>query len=158
MALFAASGRMSQRNVPVGQPLDQAIATEAAGATATVIRPDGREEPGRLADEGDGPRFLFDETDLAGVYTARLGPPLARELTYSANPDPAESDPSRADAATLSAQFPRWTFSSWDGGPVDRTDAAAVGRRGELHRGLLLALLGLVLGESTLAWWIGRRR
>jgi hypothetical protein len=158
MALFAASGRMSQRNVPVGQPLDQAIATEAAGATATVIRPDGREEPGRLADEGDGPRFLFDETDLAGVYTARLGPPLARELTFSANPDPAESDPSRADAATLSAQFPRWTFSSWDGGPVDRTDAAAVGRRGELHRGLLLALLGLVLGESTLAWWIGRRR
>lgn len=158
MALFAASGRMSQRNVTVGQPLDQEIPEDAPGASASVVGPDGREEAGLLRGEGDGSRFQYDGTDLSGVYTARLGPPLARELTFAANPDPIESDPARADDATLSALFPRWTFSRWDGGPVDRTAAAAVGRRGELHRVLLLAVLGLVLGESTLAWWIGRRR
>ncbi|WP_233578507.1 vWA domain-containing protein [Tautonia sociabilis] len=158
MALFAASGRMSQRNVAVGQPIDQAMPEGASPASAVIVRPDGREEPGRLVEEGGATRLVFDQTDLAGVYLARLGPPVARELSFAANPDPVESDPSRADSATLSALFPRWTFSSWDGGPVSQTAAATVGRRGELHRGLLLAVLGLVLGESTLAWWIGRRR
>jgi hypothetical protein len=62
------------------------------------------------------------------------------------------------DTSTLAVLFPRWTFSNWDGGPVDRSEAAAVGRRGELHRGLLMLVLGLLLGESTLAWWLGRRR
>ncbi|WP_315852015.1 BatA domain-containing protein [Tautonia rosea] len=158
MTYFAASGRMAQRNVAVGQGLDQAIDTNSLNAVASVLRPDGREEPGRLADEGDGARFLFEGTDLSGVYLARVGPPVAQELTFAVNPDPVESDLSRVDASTLSVLFPRWTFSSWDGGPVDRSEAAAVGRRGELHRGLLITVLGLLLGESTLAWWLGRRR
>lgn len=158
IAYFAASGRMSQRNVPVGQSLGESLTSGSVTASASVLRPDGKEEQGRLSEEGGGTRLLFDTTDLSGVYTARVGPPIAREVSFAVNPDPIESDLARADPATLSVLFPRWTFSSWDGGAVDRSEAAAVGRRGELHRGLLLAVLGLLLGESTLAWWLGRRR
>lgn len=158
VAYFAASGRMAERNVRVGQPLDQAFEPEAANATAVVQLPDGRDEPGRLIDEGDGARFRFEGTDEAGVYAVRLGAPIARQFAFAANPDPIESDPARVDPSTLKALMPRWKFSIWDGGPVDRVDAASVGRRGELHRALLPAVLGLVLGESLLAWWIGRRR
>ena len=158
MALFAARGRMAQRNVQVGQPFDQALPLEAASSRAIVVRPDDVEEPGRLVDDGEGARLLFEETVLAGVYTARIGPPIGREFRFAANPDPLESDLATIDASTLNASLPGWRVSSWDGGPIDRSTAASVGRRGELHRGLLLLVLGLVLGESTLAWSIGRRR
>jgi len=158
IAIFAASGRTTQRTVRVGQPIDGPLPPEATSTTVVVESPDGRDQPGRVLGSGDDLRFVFEQTDLAGTYRARLGSPVGRTITFAANPAPSESDLARADSSELAARFPAWKFTAWEGGPVDRTTAAGVGRRGELHRGLLWAVLALLLGESALAWRIGRSR
>ena len=43
----------------------------------------------------------FEDTELSGAYQVKIGPPLALESTFAANPDPAESDPAKLDRAGL---------------------------------------------------------
>lgn len=155
IALLAASGRVAERNVRVGQPIIQAFPPGAAGAEVTVRRPSGSPAPARIAPDGDVGLLQFDGTDLSGVYHAMIGSPVNREVDFAANPDPAESDPAKLDAPGLKAALPGWDFvydSDWR--PL-RDAAAAVGHRGELHRPLLWGVLGLLLLESTLASLFG---
>jgi len=153
--LQAAAGRRADRNVRVGQPLDQALPAAGANLAATVTLPDGKVEPTKLRAEGDVSRLAFDRTDLSGPYQVRIGPPLSVDSLFAANPDPAESDPAKLDGAGLKAALPGWDFqyeADWHrllGG------VASVGRRGELHRMLLYAVLTLLIVESLLAWRFG---
>ena len=94
--LQAASGRLSERNVRVGQPFDQALPASAAGAAVEVTRPDEVRARSKLKAAGDVSLFHFEETDLSGAYRAKFGPPLAVESIFAANPDPIESDPPEA--------------------------------------------------------------
>jgi hypothetical protein len=152
VVLLAASGRASERNVRVGQPLVEAFPPSGAGAPVTVRRPAGEPASSKLVPDGDVTVLRYDATDLSGTYAAAVGPPIDREATFAANPDPAESDPTKLDASALRAALPGWEFvyeSDWR--PLV-TDAASVGHRGELHRPLLWGLLGLLLFESFLAW------
>ena len=155
IVLEAASGRLSERNVRVGQPLDQALPATAVGAPVVVTRPDDAKVPGQVAADGDVGSFHFEETELSGAYRARFGPPVGEEVLFAANPDAAESDPAKLDRVALAEAVPGWPFAyltNWK----DLTDnATAVGRRGELHRPMLYALLAFLLIESTLAWRFG---
>jgi hypothetical protein len=154
----AASGRLAERNVRVGQPLDQALPPAASSATASVRRPDGRTEPAKIQAKGDVSQLSFDKTDLSGIYQVKVGPPVSADATYSANPDPNESDPAKLDRVALADALPGWSFAYFDDPKALLNNAAAVSLRGELHRPLLWTVIGLILLETVLAWWFGHHR
>jgi hypothetical protein len=153
--LQAASGRLAERNVRVGQPFDQALPASAAGATVEVSRPDEVRSASKLKPSGDVSLFHFEETDLSGAYRAKFGPPLAVESIFAANPDPVESDPAKLDRAGLADALPGWAFTYLTNWKDLTGNASSVGRRGELHRPLLYALLALLIIESVAAWRFG---
>jgi hypothetical protein len=153
----ASTGRLSERNVRVGQPLDQALPPNGAGASASVIRPDSRTMPTRLQAAGDVSQLHFEETDLSGTYLARVGPPLALDITFAADPDPVESDPEKLDRDGLADAFPGWTFAYFTDWQNLSENATSVSRRGELHRYCLYGVLGLLMLESFLAWKFGHQ-
>jgi hypothetical protein len=153
--LQAASGRMAERNIRVGQPLDQSFPAAGVAAPATVVTPKGQPVPTRLKGEGGLSHLHFEQTDLSGAYQVRIGPPLAVESSSAANPDPAESDPLKLDESTLKERLPGWNFVYLTNWRELSRSAVSVGRRGELHRPLLYGALFFLLLESFLAWKFG---
>jgi len=158
IVLEAASGRLSERNVRVGQPLDRAMPAMALGAGVTVVRPDDARVDAKLGPGGDVSLFHFEDTDLAGLYRAKFAAPLTTESLFAANPDPSESDPAKLDRAGLFEAVPGWKPTVLTNWKDLSQSATSVGRRGELHRPLLYALLAMLLVESVMAWWFGHHR
>ena len=153
--LQAAAGRTSERNVRVGQPLDQALPGSGAPAAVSVVVPGGRSVPSKLLAAGGVSLLHFEDTELSGPYQVKVGPPLSTEATFAANPDPAESDPAKLDRAGLAAAVPGWAFAYMTNWKELTGDAGGVSRRGEFHRPLLYALIAFLLLESFLAWRFG---
>lgn len=151
----AAAGRLAERNVRVGQPLDQALPASGASAPASVVAPDGKTLPTKLQSAGGVSLLHFEKTDLSGPYQVKVGPPLALEATFAANPNPAESDPAKLDRAGLAEAVPGWTFAYLTNWKELTGDAKSMSRRGELHRPLLYGVLVLLVVESVLAWLFG---
>ncbi len=79
--------RRSRSCRPRGSRLDQAAGGRGASASSISSRP-----------------------ILAGQYQVKIGPPLSRESSFAANPDPAESDLTKLDRAGLAEQIPGWNF------------------------------------------------
>ncbi len=157
VVLRASAGRLHERNIRVGQPYDQAFPETALAAPTTVVTPKGQAIAGRLRPSGGVSQFHFEQTDLAGRYQVKIGAPLGQESSFAANTEPAESELARLDQVALGAAIPGWNFlylhpSNWK---ELSGEAASVGRRGELHRPMLLAMLVLLLLESFLAWKFG---
>jgi hypothetical protein len=155
LVLQAAAGRLAERNIRVGQPYDQTFPAGGAAAPVTVITPKGQAVATKLTAAGGTSQLHFEQTDLAGTYQLRVGPPLALETAFAANPDPAESDLAKLDGPGLERQLPGWKFTYLTNWRELTRSAVSVGRRGELHRPLLFGALVLLLLESFLAWKFG---
>jgi hypothetical protein len=152
----ASAGHLSERNIRVGQPFDQAFPAAGAGAAVTVVTPSGESLPSdKLQLAGGVSQFHFEKTELSGRYQVRIGAPLVIESSFAANTDPSESDLTKLDRAALAELLPGWNFLYLSNPRELTADTSAVGRRGELHRPLLYALLMLLLVESILAWKFG---
>lgn len=151
----AATGRFSERNIRVGQPFDRSFPASGAGAAATVQNPKNQSISVKLQPSGGFSQFRFEQTELSGYYQVKVGPPLAVESSFAANPDPAESDLTKLDRAQLAEAVPGWNFLYLINSRELTEDASSVGRRGELHRPLLYSLLAMLLLESALAWRFG---
>ena len=155
IVLQAAAGRLAERNIRVGQPYDQTFALAGATASATVLTPRGLPVASRLKATGSVSQLHFEQTDLAGTYQVRIGPPLSVEAPFAASPDPAESDLAKLDQAGLQERLPGFSFAHLTNWRELARSAVSVGRRGELHRPLLYGALFLLLLESFLAWKFG---
>jgi hypothetical protein len=155
MVFEAASGRLAERNVRVGQPLDQALPARGSAAAVSVMLPDGQTVPTKLQAAGGVSQLHFERTDLSGAYQVKFGPPLVQESTFTASTDPAESDPAKLDRAALAEAIPGWSFAYLTNWKELTESATSVGRRGELHRFLLYGVLILLIAESILAWIFG---
>jgi hypothetical protein len=155
IVIRASAGRLTERNIRVGQPFDQSFPSVGAGAPANVTPPKGPPVATKLQPGGGVSQFHFEQTDLAGQYQVKIGPPLSVESSFTANPDPAESDMTKLDRAALSDAIPGWNFLYLTNSKELALDVASVGRRGELHQQLLWGLLALLLLESALAWRFG---
>ncbi len=157
IVLRASAGRLAERNIRVGDPYDQSFPESGAAAPVTVLTPKGQSVSTKLQPAGGVSQFHFEQTDLSGPYQVKIGPPLGVDSSFAANTDPSESDLARLDQSALASLIPGWNFvyvyvTDWK----DLTDdAGSVGRRGELHRPMLYAVLGLLLLESFLAWKFG---
>jgi hypothetical protein len=155
MVLLASAGRLSQRNVRVGQPFDRSFQSAAGAADVTVITPRKQSMTARLEPTGGVSQFHFEQTDSAGEYQVKVGPPLGLDTLFAANTNPAESDLDKLDRSALTEVLPGWKFAYLTNARALAKDASSVGRRGEVHRQLLYALLMLLLLESALAWKFG---
>jgi hypothetical protein len=155
MIFVAASGRLAERNVRVGQPLDQALPAAGTAAAVNVVLPDGQSVPTKLQAAGGLSQLHFEKTELSGAYQVKVGPPLVLESTFTANTNPAESDPAKLDRAGLADAMPGWSFAYLTNWKELTQSATSVSRRGELHRFLLYGVLMLLIVESILAWIYG---
>jgi hypothetical protein len=157
MVFLAAAGRLTERNIRVGQPFDQSFPAASGAAGVTVITPAPKQQvvTSKLQVSGGVSQFHFEQTDVAGRYQVKIDPPVAEDRSFAVNTDPAESDLVKLDRSGLSEQFPNWNFDYRTDFRELTRDASAVGRRGELHRPLLYAFFGLLLVESFLAWKFG---
>ncbi len=155
--LRASAGRLAERNIRVGDPYDQSFPESGAAASVNVTTPKGLSISTKLQPAGGVSQFHFEQTDLSGPYQVKIGTPLSVDSSFAANTDPSESDLARLDQSALASLIPGWNFvyvyvTDWK----DLTDdAGSVGRRGELHRPMLYAVLVLLLLESFLAWKFG---
>jgi len=155
MVFRAAAGRLSERNIRVGQPYDQSFPLTGVASPVSVINRKGTVVASKLQPAGGVSEFHFEQTDLAGLYQVRIGPPLAKESSFAANTDPAESSLAKLDRSALTELLPGWNFVYLTNFRELTQDSSAVGRRGELHRPFLYGVLALLLVESFLAWRFG---
>lgn len=149
--------RAGQRNLMVGQSLSGETRAPA-DAEVTVERPSGERQPLRLAAEADHARWKYREVDRAGIYRIEFGPPLARDELFAANVFTAEGDLAKISLDELRDDV--WSgvaFEPFGGQSTADAPAAPIARRDSLHHWLLLAALALVLAETSLACWLGRR-
>ncbi|HVS36477.1 MAG TPA: VWA domain-containing protein, partial [Gemmataceae bacterium] len=160
---FAASGRLREQAIDVGQPIEVFAANANAG-NAVVHTPDGREESAPVRQLDDGAVVYWQGADVSGVYTVSVGgathlvavnPPALNAYQGHA------SDLARATPDEIKSAFPDWDLQIvGDLGNVKHA-AGAVGYREPDPIGpaiahvLLLILLGLFFVEVVLAWLFG---
>jgi hypothetical protein len=154
----AVHGRIEERSLQVGQTLSGTIANRAAEPTVSVEPPvqDSHSVP---VVSGDGTnRWTFDGVDRSGIYRVEYGPPLVKQELFAANVDTAESDLMRVSLDDLRDDvWPGIAFESFDAQVASEEPTSPIVRRDALHHWLLYGALALLLIETGLASWLGRR-
>ena len=154
---WCVEGRLRQRNLLVGEPLEVAVDPTAADAPSSVQTPDGHSHRVQVRTTGDDSTLSYTRTAKNGMYAMRFGPPLNRNELFAVNVDTIESDLATIDPEELRKRvWPGIPFihqTSWQ--DLDAAGLADPTRGGRLHIGLLYAALGLLFVEVFLGWKMG---
>jgi hypothetical protein len=160
MLIAAMQGEIDDRNLLVGQPLTGTLRSVAGDANVTIKLPNNSEVSVKAIGEESVARWSYADTQRSGVYRARWTAPTTGSALYAVNIETAESDLARWDEAALRSEvWPDVAFqlhSEWR--DVDAAQAVTQGRGAAIHFALLVAALGLMFAESTLAWYFGARQ
>jgi hypothetical protein len=163
---FAAAGRLRERAIDVGQPMELFLANVTAGS-AVVHTPDGRDESAPVRGLDDGGVLHWDGADVGGVYRVSAGSQAADQFV-AVNPpalneaqQASPSDLARAHAEDLKAAYPDWDLQVVTNPHqvAHAPGAAAVVEYEPMGASvahvLLLILLALFFLEVVLAWIFG---
>ena len=154
------AGQSQPRNLAVGDPLESLVDAATSTASLTIERPDGSRRSATLKAQGDSCAWSYDDTRLSGVYSAEFGPPLSLTQLFAVNLLTAESDLASISRDELQSEalpgVPVDYQVGWlsEGARLTLPEATA----GQLHVGLLCAVVGLLLLETVLAWRLGYNR
>jgi Aerotolerance regulator N-terminal/von Willebrand factor type A domain len=162
---FSAAGRLRERAIEVGEPIELFLPTAATGA-AVVHTPDGREESVAVRGLDDGGVVRWPDADVAGVYRISLGSQPDQVVAVNApalneTQQASPSDLARVRAEDLKAAYPDWDVQVvTDLHQVAHAAGATVAVEYEplgasVAHVLLLILLGLFFCEVLLAWVFG---
>jgi hypothetical protein len=167
---FAASARLREQALEVGEPLELYLPNTAAGVEATVRTPDGRTETVRTQTQDDASVLRWTDTDVSGVYTVTIGQD-PREYLFAVNvpalsesTNVRESDLARTNREELERTYPEWQQLQVVTDPHNASHAPVADGAPEIvvrplgpvvAHWLLLVLLVLVLLEVVLAWQFG---
>ena len=156
----AVSGQLLHNTVKAGEPLSLSVRT---GVPTVHVRLDleqpGDGPPRKLIEseyslDKNGGRWLFADTNFAGVYRLRLKAPVEQRAQFAVNVDTAESDLVRVAEDELADGLVALKL----GEDIDPLSAAALAPRYDpAHATLLYAVLGLLFVEMILAWRFGHR-
>lgn len=174
--LSAALGNQSGRqNLTVGQDLTAAIRTPDTQQPAIITLPNQETAEVRLEPDGDHSLLSYQTPLESGLYRVRIpdgaeqvptAEPAApstgseQQQLYAVNLDTAESDLSKLTPEQLRDDV--WAgvnfehLTGWQ--DVDDEPSGQITRRSNLHRWLLYGVLGLLLADTSLAWYLGNRR
>ncbi len=148
------AGQAQPRNVAVGDPLESALPATPALSSVSIERPDGQLRTVPLEVQGDYSTWRYDDTLVSGIYTARFASPLSQSQLFAVNLMTAESDLTPISRDELQNDvwpgIPLGYETAWQGEGTPL--ASPVGQSGQLHVGLLYAVVALLLLESILAW------
>jgi len=151
------AGQAQPRNVAVGDPLESALAATPALADVSIERPDGQRRTVPLEVHGDYSSWRYDDTLISGIYTARFAAPLSQSQLFAVNLLTAESDLTPISQEELRGEvwpgIPLDYETSWQGTGTPLPSPSATS--GQLHVGLLYAVVVLLLLELVLAWRFG---
>ena len=154
---YCLSGQLRQRNLLVGQSLGASVPAPAADVPLVIGRPDGATRQLRVRPDSDYSTFSYADTTTSGIYTARFGPPVNRDLSFAVNVDPAEGDLTQLGRQQLRNEvWPGIDFdyqTTWQ--KPDGQPGVSIHRPGHLHVVLLYLVLGLLFLETLLAWRFG---
>ena len=128
IVMRASAGRFAERNIRVGQPFDQSF--PAAGRRCGGHgrrRPRGSRSRPSCNPPGGVSQFHFEQTDLAGQYQVKIGPPLSRRVVVRRQPRPGRERSDQARSRGLAEQIPGWNF-------LYLTNSQRAGRGRELGR------------------------
>ena len=173
---FALAGQTQKRNVLVGEAIGSSTTAASGGSLVTIQTPGGRSESTRLQAEDDpseaspgmdrsarnatapppgsaGAVWSFSDTTSSGIYSARFGSPISHREAYAVNFPPGESDLAPITPEELREEIwpevPLLYSTDWQN--LDHPAAMPLGRSNDLPRGLLLAVLILLIMETHLA-------
>jgi len=155
VAAYLATGTEGTRNGMVGQPLMKPLPLSEASRPVSLTDPTGRKSALKPVVDERGATVTLENPTRAGFY--RLAVEGGSKDVFAVNRDTAESDLRSLNEAALKRLLPtaRWT---WIGLNENLLTALSQSRQGiELWRHLLFAALGLMVVETMLAQWFGRR-
>ena len=135
----------------MGDDLAAGVPSATVDTPLTLIGPDGRSERIPLVFTSGLLQWSYGGATLSGPYEARIGPPVSSSQRFALQLNPRESDLERLPPEMLPAQF----GSSAPAAPATLPQLGPAPAR-SYFRLLLSLVLGLVLAETVLAWFIGR--
>ncbi len=148
IVLQASAGRLSERNIRVGQPFDQSF--PAAGASAAGHGGHTQEAVDR--DQAAARRrrqpVPFRADRHGGRVPGQGRAAAGTRIVVRRQHQPRRERSDQARPRGLAEMLPGWNFLYLTNSRELAEDASSVGRRGELHRPLLYGLLILLLVES----------
>jgi hypothetical protein len=160
------SGTRNKRNVTIGETLRAEV--RGAPRQASLTDPAGRierldsEKPKRLGAD----RYLLESTqpvERPGMYQLEVesavgvGNVQTQQMRFAAAVDPEEGDLARVSASSVASALPGIDVRAAQG--LDEEAApSGQGPTNEIWKPLIAAALGILLLESVLATWFGRRR
>ncbi|MGO9111007.1 MAG: BatA domain-containing protein [Thermoguttaceae bacterium] len=154
---WCTAGQARGRNIEVGGPLEGALAAAPALMDVSIECPGGQRRTAPLEIQGDYRTWRYDETLTSGFYTAHLASPLLQSQLFAVNLVTAESDLASISQDELQNEvwpgIPLGYETAWQGEGMPILSRA--GPSGQLHVGLLYAVVVLLLVESLLAWRFG---
>lgn len=154
----AVRGRLDERTLTIGQTLSGTIA-RASGDLVITVEPPGQDPQTIRAAASDGStEWAYAALDRSGLYSVEIGPPILKHELYAANVDTAESNLTRISLEELRDEvWPGIHFESLDGRAAADESGSTIVRQYALHQWLLYGALALLLAETALASWLGRK-
>jgi hypothetical protein len=157
---YVTAPRTARYNLNAGAPIFANAPKEAAGASAAIITPRGKELPLASADSDGQSVYRFSQTRLPGLYRVRFtngGSPVA-EVPFHVSRDATESDlRPLAEADRVSVLAPVGVQLA--GAEESIPEPAESRPRLDPFWGVLLAaLVALLVGELLLSNWLARQR
>jgi hypothetical protein len=169
---YLADAGAARRNLTVGEPYEQVVPSSDYAPEILLTTPAGdpiEKTLKKIPEEPDRFRLTHAETTKPGFYEVRFGKPgegaaraaaPAERVDYFAvNVDPEEADLAKIDPAELRSLVPELKASVTSDKGIEKLVRTPEGgaRENELWRYALLAMLGLLVAETGLACWFGRR-
>ncbi len=159
MLAWVVRGQAQDHNVLVGSPLGSNSRELVNQSTVVIRTPNDESSTVRVASGSDDSGWSFADTLTSGVYQASYSSPTTRVDSFAVNVDTSESDLSRIEADELKQHV--WPGVSYllrtDWQDLANNDDEALIRRRTFHEWLLATAVVLLLFESSLASYWGRR-
>jgi len=154
LVAFLISGHSRQRQLIVGDPISRSVSAAAQPESIEIVRPNQINQSVSIQHRGNTSEFTYADTDRAGFYQIKTGPPLNDLELLAVNLDSLESNLEKLQQTQIQRQIlPRENTSY---GTVWRN----MSRANEVHqpdstgltRWLLYTALILLIVEQVMSW------
>lgn len=139
-------------NLIVGQPIVGSLRAEGSSSVVKILRPDGNEAEVQTSetDENGLRNWSYAATNQHGVYQAMIAGASPRPFAVNINPN-------QSDLRTLAVnQLPKSTEKT-PSQVTANSDSNPALESNALVRWLLGSLAAMLVAESCLAWYLGRK-